>query len=90
MICDDCMNVIMRVTQNGKQDPVTARICQLDGANMAYQLKECSRFEKKEVPIPDYASIDVLKKDSPIMPMDEFANPPVKKIANTRRFKRGT
>ena len=83
MLCDDCVNVIMRTTQNGTQDPVTARVCSLDGAHMTYQLKECSRKKKmvkEEVPVPDYASIDVLKKAKPIVTMEEFANPPVKEI----------
>ena len=76
MLCDDCINVIMRTTQNGTQDPVTARVCSLDGAHMTYQLKECSRKEEKVVPVVEKVVEAVL--------------PPLKEVSNSKRWKRGT
>jgi len=49
MICDSCVNVIMRTFQNGGQDPYTVRVCSLDGLTVTYQLRECSRMEEKVV-----------------------------------------
>ena len=43
MICDSCINVIIRTFQNGGQDPYTVRVCSLDGLTVTYQLRECSR-----------------------------------------------
>jgi len=59
----------MRTTQNGTQDPVTARVCSLDGAHMTYQLKECSRKEEKVVyisPTPE----QIEKYETPLQEVD--------------------
>ena len=80
MICDSCINVIMRTTQNGGQDPVTVRVCSLDGANMSYQLKECSRKKEKEVPAPTEIR---LVPPAPVLPA-------LKEVHKDKRFKRGT
>lgn len=52
MICDSCINVIIRTFQNGGQDPYTVRVCSLDGLTVTYQLRECSRKEGKKVEEP--------------------------------------
>ena len=91
MICDSCVNVIMRTFQNGGQDPYTVRVCSLDGAHMTYQLKECSRKEGKKVEEPAgyYKEILIAEqnaKDAMLPPLPEVA----KKRGNPNWRKRGT
>jgi len=79
MICDSCVNVIMRTFQNGGQDPYTVRVCCLDGATLTYQLKECGRKEEKIVPVIE-TEIRLPEPDLP----------PLKEVAKSKRWKRGS
>ena len=91
MICDSCVNVIIRTFQNGGQDPYTVRVCCLDGATLTYQLKECGRKEGKKVEEPAgyYKEILIAEqnaKDAMLPPLPEVA----KKRGNPNWRKRGT
>ena len=91
MICDSCINVIIRTFQNGGQDPYTVRVCSLDGLTVTYQLRECSRKEGKKVEEPAgyYKEILIAEqnaKDAILPPLPEVA----KKRGNPNWRKRGT
>ena len=91
MICDSCVNVIMRTFQNGGQDPYTVRVCSLDGLTVTYQLRECSGKEGKKVEEPAgyYKEILIAEqnaKDAMLPPLPEVA----KKRGNPNWRKRGT
>ena len=78
MICDSCINVIIRTFQNGGQDPYTVRVCSLDGLTVTYQLRECSRKEGKKVEEPAgyYKEILIAEqnaKDAMLPPLQEVA-----------------
>ena len=86
MICDDCTHVILRTIQNGTQDPVTTRICDLDGATTTYQLKECSRKETRIIPIIEKVQ-ELHELTDPVLPsLPEVA----KKRGNPNWVKRGS
>ena len=74
MICDTCINVVMKTYRNGTQDPYTVRICCLDCSTSNPQLRECSRFVElvKEEPLqsepvvePTIIPIDTVIKRKP-------------------------
>ena len=90
MICDSCVNVIMRTFQNGGQDPYTVRVCSLDGLTVTYQLRECSRKEMVavvQVDIPTEIRIpEPVIEPTMLPPLPEVA----KKRGNPNWRKRGT
>ena len=93
MICDTCINVIIRTFQNGAgQDPYKVRVCSLDGLTVTHQLVECNRRPKEEATVVE-TEIRLPELELPPLdsPTSENFNPlPAKKRGNPNWSKRGT